>query len=230
MGFLQQFHLVIKYKKGIHNKVSNMLFRPIINSSTILKHNFVLHESYIEQYAQDMDFKDVYETLSQGKRVEELDYHVKDQLLYHCGKLCIPQIEREAPTSLISGHFGVSKTVAQLQRFYYWPEMNETISRYVRRCAMCAKRKPSNRKLGLYTPLLVPSHRWESVSMDFVGGLPKSRKGHDYLYVIVDRFSKMCILVPCSKKITVEQTAKLFFEHVWVHFGLLNSIISNRDT
>ena len=78
MGFLQQFHLVIRYKKGIHNKVADMLSRPIINASTILKHNSVLHESYIEQYAQDIDFKDVYATLSQGKRVEELDYHVKD--------------------------------------------------------------------------------------------------------------------------------------------------------
>jgi hypothetical protein len=215
MGFLQQFHLVIRYKKGIHNKVADMLSRPIINASTILKHNSVLHESYIEQYAQDMDFKDVYATLSQGKRVEELDYHVKDRLLYHCGKLCIPQTERvkiirEAHTSLISGHFGVSKTVAQLQRFCYWPKMNETVSRYVRGCTMCAKSKPSNRKLGLYTPLPVPSHPWESVSMDFVGGLPKSRKGHDYLYVVVDRFSKMCILIPCNKQITAEQTAKLF--------------------
>jgi len=38
----------------------------------------LLHESYIEKYAQDMDFKDVYATLSQGKRVEELDYHIKE--------------------------------------------------------------------------------------------------------------------------------------------------------
>jgi len=77
MGFLQQFHLVIRYKNGIHNKVVDMLSRPIINASIILRHNSVLHESYIEQYAQDIDFKDVYATLSQVKRVEELDYHVK---------------------------------------------------------------------------------------------------------------------------------------------------------
>jgi hypothetical protein len=60
MGFLQQFHLVIKYKKGIHNKVADMLSRPIINASTILKHNSLAHESYVEQYARDDDFKDVY--------------------------------------------------------------------------------------------------------------------------------------------------------------------------
>jgi len=90
---------------------------------------------------------------------------------------------------------------------------------------MCAKSKLNNRKLGLYTPLPVPSHPWESVSIDFVGGFPKSRKGHDYLYVVVDRFNKMGILMPCNKQITAEQTAKLFFEHVWVHFELPNSIV-----
>jgi hypothetical protein len=31
-----------------------------------------------------------------------------------------------------------------------------------------------------------------------------SRIGHDYLYVIVDRFSKMCILMPCKKQVTNE--------------------------
>jgi len=107
----------MRYKKGIHNKVVDMLSRPIINASTILKHNFVLHESYIEKYAQYIDFKYVYVTLSQGKRVEELDYHIKDQLIYHCGKLCISKTERvkiirETHASIISGHFGVSKTIA----------------------------------------------------------------------------------------------------------------------
>jgi len=36
-----------------------------------------MHEIYIEQYAQDIDFKDVYEALSNEKKVEELDYYVK---------------------------------------------------------------------------------------------------------------------------------------------------------
>jgi hypothetical protein len=45
-----------------------------------------------------------------------------ENLLYHLGKLCIPRDERvkvtrEAHTSLISGHFGVGKIVAQLQRY-----------------------------------------------------------------------------------------------------------------
>ena len=63
--------------------------------------------------------------------------------------------------------------------------------------------------------------------MDFVGGLPMSRKGHDYLYVVVYRFNKMCILISCKKEVTFELTAHLFFQHVWVHFGLPTSIVSD---
>jgi hypothetical protein len=55
MGFLQQFHLVIRYKKGIYNKVVDMFSRPIFNASIILKHNSTMHESYVEQYALDVD-------------------------------------------------------------------------------------------------------------------------------------------------------------------------------
>jgi hypothetical protein len=211
MGFLQQFHLVIKYKKGVFNKVVDMLSRPIVSASVILKKSPIMHESYVEQYALDADFKDVYETLCYSNHVKELDYRLHNNLLYHLGKLCIPQGERiniirEAHSSLIAGHFGVGKTVANLQRFCYWPKMNESVLRYVWGCSLCATSKPSNQKLGLYTPLPVPSRPWESISMDFVGGFPMSRKGHDYLYVVVDHFSKMCILMPCTKQVTTEQT------------------------
>ena len=94
MGFLQQFHLIISYKKGIFNKVADILSRPIISASTLIKHDCVVHESYIEQYAHDVDFKDVYASLSEGNQVEERDYHMNKNLLFHLGKLCIPQGER----------------------------------------------------------------------------------------------------------------------------------------
>jgi hypothetical protein len=61
MGFIQQFHLVIKYKKGTSNKVVDMLCRPPIVASIILKNTSLSHDSYVEKYAIDEDFKEVYE-------------------------------------------------------------------------------------------------------------------------------------------------------------------------
>jgi hypothetical protein len=53
MGFLQQFHLVIKYKKGTSNKVADMISRPPIVASIILKNTSLSHDRYVEQYAID---------------------------------------------------------------------------------------------------------------------------------------------------------------------------------
>ena len=59
-------------------------------------------------------------------------------------------------------------------------------------------------------------------------GYPTTKHQHDTILVVVDRFSKMGILIPCKKTTTTQQTAQLFFEHVWKHYGLPTNIISNR--
>jgi hypothetical protein len=40
----------------------------------------------------------------------------------------------------------------------------------------------------------------------------------------------MCILMPCMKQVTAKKTTQMFFQNVWVHFGLPKSIISDRDS
>jgi len=50
--------------------------------------------------------------------------------------------------------------------------------------------------------------------MDFVEGLPMTKRGHDYLFIIVDIFSKMYILIHCKKIITGQDATNLFFSHV----------------
>ena len=68
----------------------------------------------------------MYASLSEGNQVEEKDYDMYNNFLFHLGKLCIPQGERlsvmrEAHSSLIVGHFGVRKIVVHLQVYFYWP-------------------------------------------------------------------------------------------------------------
>ena len=64
MGFLQQIHLVIKDKKGVTNKVVDMLSRSSLNALVVLQNSSLKHESYVEQYSTDDDFKDIYESLT----------------------------------------------------------------------------------------------------------------------------------------------------------------------
>ena len=104
------------------------------------------------------------------------------------------QLIRESQTSKVARKFGVGKTIANLQRYVYWPKMQKKVAGFIRGCMICCTSKYINTKLGLYHPLPIPTPPWESISMDFVGGLPTTKKGHDYLFVVVDRFIKMCVL------------------------------------
>jgi hypothetical protein len=47
-----------------------MLSRPPIDASIVLNNTYLSHDRYVEQYAIDEYFKDVYEKLTHGAQVE----------------------------------------------------------------------------------------------------------------------------------------------------------------
>jgi hypothetical protein len=65
--------------------------------------------------------------------------------------------------------------------------------------------------------------------MVYMSGFPSTKHGRDCVFMVIDRFFKMAILAPCKKSIRDKATVRLFFDHVWVHFGLPQTIISDRD-
>ena len=112
---------------------------------------------------------------------------------------------------MVARHFGVEKIVVVLQKYFYWPKLRQDVKKYIRSCTACVIAKPTIEKQGLYTQLPTPSRPWESISMDYMSGLPSTKHGNDCVFVVVDRFSKMAIMAAYKKNITTEATAKLFF-------------------
>ena len=66
--------------------------------------------------------------------------------------------------------------------------------------------------------------------MDFVGPFPKSEHGHDYLWVIVDRFTSLVHLVPVNTTITARDLAWTYVKEIVRLHGLPDSIVSDRDS
>jgi hypothetical protein len=64
----------------------------------------------------------------------------------------------------------------------------------------------------MYTLLPTPDKPWESISMDYMLGLPSTKQGNYCVFGVVDHFSKMAIMVAWKKNIIEKATTNLFFE------------------
>ncbi|WVZ58319.1 hypothetical protein U9M48_008600 [Paspalum notatum var. saurae] len=215
--FIESFPYVIKHKKGKDNVIADALSRRYAMLSQLDCRIFGL-ESIKEQYANDDDFKDVILHCKQGRTWDK--YVINEGFVFRANRLCIPVgsvrllLMQEAHGGGLMGHFGVKKTQDVLSTHFFWPRMKRDVERFVARCTTCHKAKSRLNPHGLYMPLPVPSTPWEDISMDFVLGLPRTKRGRDSIFVVVDRFSKMAHFIPCHKSDDAVNIANLFFQEI----------------
>ncbi|MBW0535322.1 hypothetical protein O181_075037 [Austropuccinia psidii MF-1] len=85
-------------------------------------------------------------------------------------------------------------------------------------------------KFGLMIHIQELKSPWEVVHIGCVTALPPSGdKSYNSCLVIVDRYSKTSIFLPCHEDDTAMDTALLLWSRVISHAGLLKNIISDRD-
>ncbi|MCO5612738.1 hypothetical protein L7F22_067007 [Adiantum nelumboides] len=231
-NFLSRFNFHIAHIAGKHNQVADALSRwPKVNAVSIATHNDL--SLMIDEYAIDPDFKDVISAIALGKKEEP--FTLQDGYLLHGNRLCITHSLREkvmfeshAPP--YAGHRGIQTTMKAIETYFYWPTMKGDIQDYVSKCVVCQKMKYDRGKQpGLLQPLPILDSPWESISMDFIFGLPKSIHGNTGIWRIVDKFSRPAHLIPIKKTIKAHQMATLFISQVFKYHGLPTSIVSDRD-
>ncbi|TFY75173.1 hypothetical protein EWM64_g8836 [Hericium alpestre] len=107
--------------------------------------------------------------------------------------------------------------------------MKKDIICFCTSCDICQKIKlPNFSRYGLLMPQPIPSHPYESVSLDLVAGLPWSNDFNAIL-VIVNRMTKHSQFIPTTTGLSAEGFANLFVRHVACRFGIPDTIISDRD-
>ena len=162
----------------------------------------------------------------------------KDKLWWRGAAICVPnrfelreRLLREAHGAQYSGHPDAFRTTKSLQRHYWWPAMAKDVQEHVGNCPLCQRNKAKRRKpYGELQPLSIPEGTWDSVSMDFITQLPKSRQGNTSILVFVDRLSKMTHFAATKDTCSAADVADLYFDKVIKLHGRPLEIISDRDT
>jgi hypothetical protein len=139
------------------------------------------------------------------------------------------QILDEAHLSHYSIHPRSTKMYHDLKQHYWWTKMKNEIARYVARCDTCRRVKAIHMKIaGPLQPLPIPTWKWEDISMDFIVGLPRTAKGFNFIWVIIDRLTKIAHFLLVKVKYLVIAYAELYIARILSLHGVPKKILSDR--
>jgi hypothetical protein len=227
---IQAYDFDIEFVKGKNNAVADALSRrPSIFSMSGMSVDWKEH--LIVEYAKDQFACQ----LLDGK-IQDDNFRVINDLIYYKGRIFLvpgsalkAKILHACHNSPVAGHQGISKTYRQVRERFAWKGLKEDVMKHVKECTTCQENKDEHtHPAGLLQPLPIPEHKWESISMDFITGLPRAQ-GKDCIFMVVDRLTKFSHFFPIATDFSAAQVAELFFREVFRLHGLPKTIISDRD-
>ncbi|WVZ78304.1 hypothetical protein U9M48_026040 [Paspalum notatum var. saurae] len=167
-----------------------------------------LRDLIVEAQKHDPGMAHIREGIAEAKR----DCFTLDNqgVLWFKNRLVVPKdmelrkkILEEAHESVLAMHPGSNKMYQDLKQRFWWTRMKREIAKYVSECHVCKRVKADHLKpAGMLHPLNIPAWKWEDIHMDFVVGLPRTQKGYDSIWVIIDRFTKSAHFIPVKTSYT----------------------------
>ncbi|KAG8705607.1 hypothetical protein FRC09_002854 [Ceratobasidium sp. 395] len=198
---------------------------------------------FISAYENDKHFSKIIHDIRKSHLVSPYpQYYIEDNgLLYFTGnegnpQLCAPSSIRqdilaEAHDLPSEGaHPGYARMYNRVREIYYWLKLEKDVNKYAAECPICQKTKPDRLgKKGFLHPIPIPDQPFKVVTMDFIMDLPES-EGYNGILVVVDKLTRYTHFIPCNTSVNETQTARLFQEHIWSHYGLPRQVITDRDS
>ena len=256
---LQQYDLVIKYLPGCRNHLADLLSRPreeetTINLKTIecFEASFNITSDLQEirtKQILDPELKQIIHALEdpETNMVIVSNYSNKGYFLSRGILYKYPPDEVEAEPQLVvpknmveetikinhdhplAGHGGSHRTLLRIRSRYFWRTMLKDVETYVKSCLECQRFKPKNQisKNALITRPL--TRRFETLSVDLVGPLPKSKEGYTVILVVKDPATRWVELIPLETG-TAENCATALTNEVFFRYGVPRNVISDNGT
>nr|AAV43998.1 hypothetical protein [Oryza sativa Japonica Group] len=178
-----------------------------------LEAKLTLIDQVREAQINDPDIQEIKKNMRRGKAIGFLE---DEQGTVWLGeRICVPDnkdlkdaILKEAHDTLYSIHPGSTKMYQDLKERFC--ESRQNI------------RNPP--------PLKIPEWKWEEIGMDFMTGLPRTSSGHDSIWVIVDRLTKVAHFIPVKTTYSGSRLAELYMARIVCLHGVPKKIVSDRGS
>nr|CAD40090.2 OSJNBb0012A12.12 [Oryza sativa Japonica Group] len=189
-----------------------------------------------EAQINDPDIQEIKKNMRRGKAI---GFFEDEQGTVWLGeRICVPDnkdlkdaIMKEAHDTLYSIHPGSTKMYQDLKERFWWASMKREIAECVAVCDVCQRVKAEHQKpAGLLQPLKIPEWKWEEIGMDFITGLPRTSSGHDSIWVIVDRLTKVAHFIPVKTTYSGSRLAELYMARIVCLHGVPKKIVSDRGS
>jgi hypothetical protein len=241
LEFLCKYDFDIKHIKGKENKVADALSRKVheLHATTISMYRTEMKDRILEAANNDLQYKSLVAKLQQREISQTKESYTlgTDGLLLYKNRVYVPNVQelkltilKEMHNVAYAGHYGYQKTMAAVKGHYFWSGLKKEIVEYIARCMECQKVRAEHRNLaGLLQPLPTLEWKWDVVTMDFITGLPRTRKHHDSIMVVVDKLTKAAHFIPLKTTHRATDVADIFLKEVARLHGIPKTIVSDRD-
>ena len=99
-------------------------------------------------------------------------------------------------SDITAGHLDIAKTLNKVRARFYWPGQRRDVEDWCQACDECGSRKPLPRPCHAPLQPELAGRPLQRVAMDILGPLPETDRGHKYVLVIADYFTKWTEALP----------------------------------
>ncbi|WVZ97228.1 hypothetical protein U9M48_042778, partial [Paspalum notatum var. saurae] len=149
--------------------------------------------------------------------------------LWYKNRICVPNVDNirklilsEAHDAVYSIHPGSTNIYYDLKERFWWYGMKRVVAEYIAICDTCQRVKAEHQRLAEW--------KWEKITMDFIVGLPRTQKGYNSIWVVVDRLTKVAHFIPVNTTYSGAKLAELYISRIVYMHDVPKRSISDRGS
>ena len=242
---LMEYDFTVEYKPGKKHQNADTLSRYPYDPADEKDEEIVLliNETIdLKSYQKTDEWCDGLRKIIENRSKNSNKYTIKDDIIYRKSYdsnhnpillICLPkklrrQVLRDLHDSEIGGgHLGTLKTYFKVRKRFFWPNCEKTVRSYIRNCPSCQLLKDEKQPEKGLMQMMDISAPFECCGVDILGPITPSSKGHQYIIIFIDLFTKW-LETKAIKNTQSETLAKWFCYEIMPRHGAINRILTDN--